>query len=165
MEDKKSEGEKTFILRAKQIAENIQMFSHPWNPNSEILGTALGQIVGLKRTGVNFIKVPPSKESFIYHSHYSEEEWIYILSGKGIAEIDGEEFEVISGDFMGFPTPSVPHHLKNTGDEDLIYLVGGENLEIEIAEFPKLQKRMLRRGNTVEIYDYSDAKPFKRLDS
>ncbi|MEB3278127.1 MAG: cupin domain-containing protein [Lyngbya sp.] len=164
MEDNTREGKKSPILQAKQIVENIQMFSHPWNPNSEILGTDLGRTVGLKRTGVNFIKVPPGKESFIYHSHYSEEEWIYILSGKGVAEIDGEEFEVVSGDFMGFPTPSVAHHLKNIGDEDLVYLVGGENLEIEIAEFPKLQKRMLRRGNTVEIYDYSDAKPFEALD-
>ncbi|EDX71135.1 Cupin domain protein [Coleofasciculus chthonoplastes PCC 7420] len=158
--------DKTYpILRAKQIADSMQTFSHPWNPNSEISGTYLGRTVGLKRTGVNFARIAPGKESFIYHSHYREEEWIYILSGKGIAEIDGEEFEVISGDFMGFPTPSVAHHLRNTGDEDLVYLMGGENLDIEIAEFPKLGKRMLRRGNTIEIYDCSDAKSWKSLDT
>ena len=159
MEEKKSP-----ILRAKQIADSIQTFSHPWNPNSEISGTYLGQTVGLKRTGINFARIAPGKESFVYHSHYCEEEWIYILSGKGVAEIDGEEFEVGSGDFMGFPTPSVAHHLRNTGDEDLVYLMGGENLDIEIAEFPKLGKRMLRRGTMIEIYDSSDAKPFEALD-
>lgn len=159
------EDKTPLILRAQQIADSMQTFSHPWNPNSEISGTYLGRTVGLKRTGVNFARIAPGKESFVYHSHYCEEEWIYILSGKGIAEIDGEEFEVGAGDFMGFPTPSVAHHLRNTGDEDLIYLVGGENLEIEIAEFPRLGKRMLRRGNTVEIYDDSDAKSFGSLDS
>ncbi|MEQ8963557.1 MAG: cupin domain-containing protein [Coleofasciculus sp. C2-GNP5-27] len=157
--------DKTYpILQAKQIADSMQTFSHPWNPNSEISGTYLGRTVGLKRTGVNFARIAPGKESFVYHSHYREEEWIYILSGKGIAEIDGDEFEVVSGDFMGFPTPSVAHHLRNTGDEDLVYLMGGENLDIEIAEFPKLGKRMLRRGNTIEIYDCSDAKSLKSLD-
>ncbi|KAM3108226.1 cupin domain-containing protein [Phormidesmis sp. 146-33] len=82
------------ILRAEQIAATLQPFSHPWNPNSELFGTQMGRTVGLKRAGVNFVKVPPGKESFVYHSHDREEEWIYILSGQGIAEIDGAEFEV-----------------------------------------------------------------------
>lgn len=155
---------KTFILKATQIADSLQTFSHPWNPKSEISGAYLGRAVGLKRTGVNFAKVPPGKESFIYHSHYREEEWIYILSGKGLAEIDGEEFEVGAGDFMGFPTPSVAHHLKNTGDEDLVYLMGGENVDVEIADFPHLGKRMFRRPDKIEIYDFGDAKPFEALD-
>lgn len=157
--------QKSFILRAEQIAANLQSFSHPWNQNSELLGTQLGRMVGLKRTGVNFVRVPPGRESFIYHSHYREEEWIYILSGHGVAEIDQKEFEVNPGDFMGFPTPSVAHHLRNTGDEDLVYLAGGEHLEVEIAEFPHLGKRMLRRGDSVEIYDYSDAKSFEEFET
>jgi uncharacterized cupin superfamily protein len=155
----------TFILRAEQITANLHSFSHPWNPNSELWGTQLGRGTGLQRTGVNYIKVPPGKESFIYHSHDREEEWIFILSGQGIAEINEAEFEVSAGDFMGFPTPSVAHHLRNTSNEDLVYLAGGENLEIEIADFPHLKKRMLRRGETVEIYDFSDAKPFAPLDA
>ncbi|MDX2215012.1 MAG: cupin domain-containing protein [Oculatellaceae cyanobacterium bins.114] len=152
------------LLRAEQIASNLQAFSHPWNPNSELSGIQLGKTIGLQRTGVNFGKVPSGKESFIYHSHHREEEWIYILSGRGIAEIDGAEFEVGSGDFMGFPTPSVAHHLRNIGDEDLVYLAGGENLDIEIAEFPRLGKRMLRQREAIDIYDFSDAKPFGSLD-
>jgi uncharacterized cupin superfamily protein len=80
MADKKS-----LILRHQQIEDSMQAFSHPWNPKSEISGTQMGRLLGLKRTGVNFVKVPPGKESFVYHSHYREEEWIYILSGCGIA--------------------------------------------------------------------------------
>ncbi|MBD2531942.1 cupin domain-containing protein [Nostoc flagelliforme FACHB-838] len=160
-------NKKSLILRAKQIADSMQTFSHPWNANSEISGIYMGRTVGLKRTGVNFAVIPAGKESFVYHSHHCEEEWIYILSGRAMpaagyayAEIDGEEFEVFPGDFMAFPTPSVAHHLRNVGDENLVYLMRGENLDVEIADFPHLGKRMVRRGDSVEIFDQKDALPF-----
>jgi len=156
--------ERRFIVRADEIAGRARAFSHPWNPNSEMVGARLGALVGLSRTAVNWVRVPAGKESFIYHSHYREEEWIYILSGRGVAEIDGEEFEVAAGDFMGFPTPGVAHHLRNPSDEDLVYLVGGENLDVEIADFPRLGRRMIRRGQEVEIYDTSDARGFGPSD-
>ena len=70
-------------------------------------------MVQLVRTGVNIGRVPPGKESFVYHAHHREEEWIYVLAGKGIAEIDDQEFEVEPGDFMAFPAPSVAHHMRN----------------------------------------------------
>ncbi len=38
--------------------------------------------------------------------------------------------------------------------------MGGENLDVEISDFPRLGKRMLRRGQDVEIYDTSDARSF-----
>ena len=152
------------LYRAREAAEACETFSHPWNPNSLISGVQLGRAVGLKRTGVSFARVPPGKESFAYHLHHREEEWIYVLSGRGIAEIDGEEFEVGPGDFMGFPTPSVAHHMRNPFDEDLVYLMGGESLDFEIGDFPRLGKRMVRRGQHIEIYDLEDAKPFGPLD-
>jgi uncharacterized cupin superfamily protein len=152
--------EKKFLVKADEVAENAGSFSHPWNPNSEVIGTRLSTLVGLSRTGVSLIRIPAGKESFVYHSHHREEEWIYVISGRGVAEIDNEEFEVAAGDFMGFPTPSVAHHLRNPHDEDLVYLVGGENLDVEVADFPHLGKRMLRRGQDVEIYDTSVAQSF-----
>ncbi len=65
---------------------------------------------------------------------------------------------------MAFPTPSVPHHLKNPFDQDLTYLMGGENHEIEIADFPRLGKRMIRNREKIDIYEASDAKPFGPLE-
>ena len=151
------------IVGAADIAAHAQEFSHPWNPQSLMRGTQLARSVGLKRTGVNFMRVPPGKESFVYHSHRYEEEWMYVLSGSCIALIDGTEFPVAAGDFMGFPTPSVAHLLRNTGTEDLLYLAGGENREFEVAEFPALGKRMVRMGEQVDIYDADDSKAFGPL--
>jgi uncharacterized cupin superfamily protein len=151
------------IVRAADITAHAQQFSHPWNPQSDMFGTQLARSVGLKRTGVNFIRVPSGKESYVYHSHQYEEEWIYVLSGRAIALIDDTDFEVGPGDFIGFPAPSVPHLLRNPGPEDLVYLSGGENREFEIADFPRLGKRMIRRGNQVEVYDVADARSFGPL--
>ena len=141
------------LVRAADIDAHAQEFSHPWNPESLMRGTQLARSVGLKRTGVNLIRIPAGKESFAYHSHQHEEEWIYVLSGKAIALIDDVEYEIGTGDFIGFPTPSVAHHLRNPGPDELVYLVGGENRDNEIADFPKLGKRIVRRGKDVEIVD------------
>jgi hypothetical protein len=43
--------------------------------------------------------------------------------------------------------------------------MGGENREMEIADFPRLGKRMIRNGEKIEIYNASDAKPFGPLQS
>lgn len=157
-------AERQFLVRAEEAVEDEARFSHPWNPNSEIHGTRLSALAGLSRVGVSRVRVPPGKESFVYHSHYREEEWIFVISGRGVAEIDGEEFEVGAGDFMGFPAPHVAHHLRNPGDDDLVYLVGGEVLDADIADFPRLGKRMVRRGQEVEIFDVADAEDFGPLD-
>lgn len=157
-------GGSMYLVRAAHVAKHAQTFSHPWNPNSEITGTVLGRAAGLRRTGVNYARLAPGKESFVYHSHRREEEWIYILRGRGIAEVDGREFEVGAGDFMGFPTPSVAHHLRNPGPDELHYLMGGESHDFEIAEFPKLGRTMLRDGAKIEIYEAKDAKPFGPLE-
>jgi uncharacterized cupin superfamily protein len=151
------------IVRAADIAAHSQEFSHPWNPNSEMHGTQLARSVGLKRTGVNFMRVPPGKEAYVYHAHQFEEEWIYLLSGRAIALIDGTEYEVNAGDFIGYPAPSVAHLMRNPGPLDLVYLSGGENREFDVAEFPNLGKRMVRTGTRVDVYDIADAQAFGPL--
>lgn len=137
-----------------------EVFSHPLNPRSQMHWVPLSDAVGLKRTGVHLIRVPAGKESAVYHSHTAEEEWIFVLSGHGIAEIDEREYEVGPGDFMGFPTPSVGHHLRNESDEDLLYLVGGERRDVEIAEFPHLGKVVLRIGQRADLVDKSQVRRF-----
>jgi uncharacterized cupin superfamily protein len=153
-----------FVVRAKEAEEGATPFSHPWNPNSELFGTRLSSLAGLSRVGVSRVRVLPGKESFVSHSHYREEEWIYVLYGRGVAEIDGEEHELMVGDFVGFPAPQTPYHLRNPSEEeDLVYLVGGEVPDVDVADFPRLGKRMVRSGQDVEVYEVSDIKGFGPL--
>lgn len=141
------------LVRAADIAAHAQEFAHPWNPRSRMIGMQLARSVGLKRTGVNVIRVPAGYESYAYHSHVHEEEWIYVLAGRALALIDEVEYEIGPGDFAGFPAPSVAHLLRNPGPDELVYLSGGENREFEIAEFPQLRKRMVRTGKDVQVED------------
>jgi uncharacterized cupin superfamily protein len=153
-----------YLLRATDISTRSQTFSHPWNPRSELSGYQMGKATGLRRIGVNIARMPAGKESFVYHSHWSEEEWIYILSGRGVARIDGTDYEVGAGDFMAFPTPGVAHHLRNPFEEELVYLMGGENRDIDVADFPDLGKRMFRHPKGVEIYNLDAGKTFGPLE-
>ncbi len=149
-----------YLLRKGDPRWKELPFSHPWNAKPAIAAVALGRTLGLQRAGISLARIPPGKESFVYHSHRLEEEWLYILSGSGVAEIDDSEFEVTAGDFMAFPTPSVAHQLRNAGADDLIYLMGGENREVEIADFPRLGRRMIRDGSAIDIIEIADVKPF-----
>ena len=97
-------GEEGYLIRADEAIEGAASFSHSWNPNSEIRGTHLSRLVRLSRTSVSLVRIPPGKECFVYQSHHRGEEWIYVISGRAIAKIDGEEYEVAAGVFTGFPT-------------------------------------------------------------
>ncbi|MBK9754599.1 MAG: cupin domain-containing protein [Nannocystis sp.] len=152
------------LLRAAdQAALPETSFSHPLNPHSQLHLRSLADGVGLQRLGLNLIRVPPGKESFVYHAHHCEEEFIYILSGRGVADIDGVHHEVGPGDFMGFPTPSVGHHLRNPYSEELVYLSGGERREMEIADFPRHGKRLVRVGMAAAIHSLADVELFPGL--
>ena len=146
------------LARSAEIPE-LPM-EHPLNPKSGAHVKPLSRVVGLQRIGISQVRLTPGKESFIYHSHQGEEEWLYVLSGRGVAEIDDAEYEVGPGDFMGFPTPSVGHHLRNPFDEDLVYLMGGERHALELADFPRLGKRLVRDGDDARIVDVADLRPF-----
>lgn len=148
------------LLRVADIKRKEETGSHPWNPKSSRTGTHLSRAAGLERTGISIVRMPPGKESFAYHNHYREEEWIYILSGNAIAEIDDEEYAMGPGDFVAFPTPSVAHNLCNRSEEELVYLMGGENLDTEIADFPRLGKRMVKVAGEFTCYDISNGKSF-----
>ena len=114
------------LWKAAEIAPQARPFSQKLNPNSLFRAAALSRLAGMSRAHVSLARLPPGKDSFAYHAHLTEEEWIYVISGRAMAEIDGGSHEVGAGDFMGFATPSVPHLLRNTFEEECVYLMGGE---------------------------------------
>lgn len=128
-------------------------------PRSLLIGTHLSGEGGLQRTGVSLARMPSGRASFTHHAHHREAEWIYILAGRAIAEIDGAEHEVGPGALLAFPTPSVAHHLRNPFDEGLVYLMGGENRNVEMADVPRLDRRMVQLNGQVVVYERSSGTP------
>ena len=153
------------IVRKAAIKTAQGTFSHPWNPKSAITGSHLSKLGGLTRTGVSIAHLAPGKESFAYHSHHTEEEWIYVLAGKALAHIDGTDYVLEAGDFVAFPTPSVAHNTANPGPDELVYLMGGENKHHEVSDFPMLDRRMVKLHNKVVIYKLSDGKALEGGDT
>ena len=84
----------------------------------------VGLAVGSKKLGYSIFTVPPEKAAFPFHLHYSNEEMIYILEGKGTLRLGKDVIPVSSGTFIAFPPgPDYPHQLINTSTENLRYLV------------------------------------------
>jgi mannose-6-phosphate isomerase-like protein (cupin superfamily) len=78
----------------------------------------------IKDKRLNFIHddVIPPGASIGLHQHVDDEEYYYIISGKGLMALDGKKFEVKTGDVMAvFPGGS--HGLENDGTEDLRIIV------------------------------------------
>src|SRR5512133_2275453 len=133
---------------------------HPYNPKAELHGWLLSRTAGLSRIAVNLAWIPPGKESAIFHVHHREEEWVYVLEGSGVAEVGDTEHAVGPGDFLGFPAGTA-HHLRNVGTQDLLVLEGGEILpDVDVAEFPRLRRRLVRVGTRVAIYPLDAELPF-----
>jgi len=148
------------VLRSVDIDKQAFRFIHPLGgDNSEITMSMLGRAVGLKRAGVNLGRVPPGKEAFVYHRHHNEEEWIYILEGRALSDIEEQTEQVGAGDFIGYPA-GVGHNLKNIGNSDLVYLMGGEQTAVEVADFPRHGKRLVRAGERIEFVDEQAIEPF-----
>ena len=130
--------------------------THFLNENAKRTNKSLGDVVGLKNLGFHIIEVLPGYESTEYHVHYSEDECIYILSGKATVTIDETNYDVCAGDFIGYPAGGLPHTMKNTGSEILRCIVVGQRLQHDVADYPRLGKRLYRYGQSDDLIDISN---------
>lgn len=150
------------LLKAKDIQamqETVKI--HPLNSQAVRHTKSLGDAVGMKNLGVHLVRVEPGKETTQFHFHHQEEEFIYIISGRGIAEIGDDKIEVEAGDFIGFTAPSLPHCMGNPYEEDLVYLMGGERRSFDVCDYPRLKKRLFRVNGERKLVEWEDLKPFQ----
>ncbi len=157
----KSKSKPFPLLTADGIAKlKEQRFVHRLNPRAVRHGKSLGDAVGMKEMGIHHIRIAPGDETTEYHTHYCDEEFVYILSGRGLAEIGGRKITVGPGDFMGFTVKSLPHTMSNPYREDLVYLMGGTRKAIDISEYPRSRKRTYKfdgRRHTVKFKDVKES--------
>lgn len=65
---------------------------HQFNDQAVRFAKSLGDAAGLSQCGIHLVRVEPSFETTQHHRHHYCDEFIYILSGSGIAKIEHEEY-------------------------------------------------------------------------
>lgn len=118
--------------------------THFLNENAQRRNKSLGDLTGLNRIGFHIIEVAPGRETTELHMHYHEEECVYILEGTAEATIGDQTVAVSAGDFIGYRAGGEAHALKNTGDSTLRCIVVGQRADHDVADYPRLQKRIYR---------------------
>lgn len=142
--------------------EEIEQFAglektHFLNNNARRINKSLGDLTGLTTIGFHIIEIEPGCESTELHVHYFEDECVYILEGEAQATIGDEEFPVGAGDFLGYRAGGLAHKLMNTGDKMLKCIVVGPRLGHDVADYPRLGKRIFRNeGLPFNLVDLDD---------
>ena len=120
----------------------------------------LGEVLGLKKIGINRTTLPPGKESSMRHWHTHEEEFIFILEGEVILRTDAGEQLLKAGSCAGFAAgskdghqlinrsdkPAVYLEVSNRDDEDTVYY---SDADVDlVASPPHARGKMTRRDGT-----------------
>jgi len=138
-------ADETYLLTADQIAAMSGLAkTHFLNQNARRINKSLGDATGLTGLGIHLIEVEPGCVTTEYHVHYFEDEAVYVLSGTATAEIGDEEHAIGPGDFIGYRKGGHAHAIRNTGTETFRCLVIGQRLAQDVADYPRLAKRIYR---------------------
>ncbi|HEX2466009.1 MAG TPA: cupin domain-containing protein [Thermoanaerobaculia bacterium] len=154
----KSESSPYLLRRSDLERLPLKRFVHQHNSSAVRHTTCLTDALGFTEMGVHVVHLESGDLSSEHHFHEEDEEFIYVLSGRGLAFIGDDELDVGSGDFMAFPKGSPPHHLSNPNADDLVYLVGGTRSRIDICNYPRLGLRQYRVHGKREFVRVEDLK-------
>jgi uncharacterized cupin superfamily protein len=110
-------------------AASVPAYRHHYPNSNENHGYArpIGRAAGLRKIGVNLMRLPPGERSSWPHSEEKEEEFVYVIEGKVDAWIDGSVHAMRAGDFAAFPSGTgICHCFINNSKREVLLLVGGE---------------------------------------
>lgn len=148
------------LLTAEQIAALAETESqHQFNANAIRYSRALSDATGMQRLGVHLVRLESGRDSTQHHYHDNDEEFIYVISGRGEARIGDEIRPVQAGDFMGFACGSAPHSLHNPHNEDLVYLMGGERNGNDVVHYPDIRKSLIKTAGQRLSANWEDLQP------
>lgn len=137
-----------YILTAEEIAQTEGLEkTHYLNDQAQRVNKSLGDMTGLSDFGFHIIEIKPGFYASEPHKHYHEDECVYVLEGKAEAVIGGNVHTIKAGDFIAYRAGGESHSLRNTGDEVLKCIVVGARHDHDVADYPKLGKRLYRHKN------------------
>jgi uncharacterized cupin superfamily protein len=114
-----------FIISAASIPE--RRHSYPNSEENTGHTRGIGAAAGLRKIGVNLVRLLPGERSSWPHAEEKEEEFVYVLEGKVDAWIDGTVHPMKPGDFAAFPSGTgIAHCFINNTRGKALLLIGGQ---------------------------------------
>ncbi len=96
----------------------------------------LGAPAGGEKLGCSLFRLEPGKTAFPAHTHYANEEAVYILAGEGAMRLGDERVPVKEGDYIAMPVGGPAHQLLNTSQGPLEYLCISTMFHPEVVTYP-----------------------------
>jgi uncharacterized RmlC-like cupin family protein len=126
---KRNRMQTTFLKRKAEMPSKRLDRCHDGNGAIDWIGVLDGESPGGDRLRFIHDDILPPGTSIGIHRHTSDQEYYYIVSGRGVMTLDGREFEVAAGDITAV-LPGGSHGLENRSDGDIrvivISVTGGE---------------------------------------
>ena len=118
----------------------------------------LGDLAGLTQFGVHLERLPPGSRSSHRHWHETEDEFIYLISGK-LVLIEDQETLLRPGDAAGWQAGQpVAHCLENRSDSAAVMLVVGTRAAAGVVHYPD-HDVLLRHGKAGKTLTRLDGSP------
>jgi len=120
----------------------------------------LGDLFGLTNFGVNITVVPPGAVSALRHSHSKQDEFVFVVSGSLILQIDHEETELSPGMCAGFKAGSASaHRLLNRSETQAVYLEVGDRTPGDAVVYPD-DDLVAQSQNGSWVFTHKDGTPY-----
>ncbi|GAA0324242.1 cupin domain-containing protein [Psychrobacter aestuarii] len=129
---------------------------HQFNPRAIRHTVSLSDIAGLSKVGLHLVRIAAGDETTTHHYHEESDEFVYILSGTLTLRYGDAYYSLSAGDFVGFPAHGAAHSMRNDSDADATYLMGGSRPDIDICNYPDIDRRMYNIRGQKEYVDLKD---------
>ena len=110
-------------------------------PGFRAFRARVGYELGSERIGASVWKLPPGEAAYPYHFHYSDEELVFVLSGRPTLRTPEGTRQLEPGEAVHFPLGERgAHQIANPTDEEVRFLAVSTNGAPDIVVYPDSNK-------------------------
>jgi uncharacterized cupin superfamily protein len=107
--------------------------------------------------GVRVEELAPNGTSSHHHYHTAEEEHVLVLDGQATLHLGEETHPLVAGDHLCFAAGvPVPHHIENTSNAPLRFLVFGERRDDDVVFYPAGSVLLVKSNEGPKLYKYEE---------
>jgi uncharacterized cupin superfamily protein len=110
-------------------------------PGFRAFRARVGYELGTERLGASVWKLPPGEAAYPYHFHYSDEELVFVLSGRPTLRTPEGPRQLEPGEVVNFPLGERgAHQISNQTDEEVRFLAVSTSGAPDVVVYPDSNK-------------------------